>query len=162
MEILIDGHNLIPKVPGISLSDPNDEDELVRLLQQYCRLRRMTVEVYFDRAPVGRAGTRQVGQVKAVYVREGVTADEAIMARLRALGKRARNVQVVSSDRQVQQAARGAHATVVASEAFAQEMESLKSEEPELDPRNRLLSDEELSEWEALFRKGHPNHDSRK
>ncbi len=161
MVILIDGHNLIPKVSGISLSDPNDEDELIRLLQQYCRLRRLTVEVFFDRAPVGRAGTQQAGQVKAVYVREGVTADEAIMDRLRALGKRARNVRVVSSDRQVRQAARGAHATVVASEAFAQEMESLMSEEPELDPRNRLLTDNELSDWEALFRKGHPGHGGR-
>lgn len=162
MLTLIDGHNLIPKVPGINLSDPNDEDELVRLLQQYCRLRRLTVEVYFDRAPVGRAGTQQAGQVKAVYVREGVTADEAIMDRLRALGKRARNVRVVSSDRQVQQAAHGVHAAVMASEVFAQEMENLMSEEPELDPRNRLLSDDELSEWEAFFRKGHPGHEGKK
>jgi hypothetical protein len=161
MVILIDGHNLIPKVPGISLSDPNDEDELVRLLQQYCRLRRLTVEVFFDRAPVGRAGAQQAGQVKAVYVREGVTADEAIMARLRALGKRARNVRVVSSDRQVQQAARGVHAAVITSEAFAQEIENLISEEPELDPRNRLLTDTEVSDWEALFRKGHPRQDGK-
>ena len=160
MIILIDGHNLIPKIPGISLSDPNDEDELIRLLQQYCRLRRRSVEVYFDRAPVGQAGTQQMGQVKAVFVREGVTADEAIMDRLRKLGKRARNAQVISSDRQVQQAARGVHASVVTSEDFSQEIENLMAEEPELDPRNRLLSDHELSEWEALFRKGHPKNDA--
>ena len=98
--------------------------------------------------------------MKAVYVREGVTADEAIMDRLRKLGKRARNAQVISSDRQVQQAARGVHASVVSSEAFAKEIETLMAEEPELDPRNRLLSDHELSEWEALFRKGHPKNDA--
>lgn len=156
MLILIDGHNLIPKIPGINLSDPNDEDELIQILQQFCRLRRKTVEVYFDRAPVGKAGTRQVGQVRAVFVREGVTADEAIMSRLRQLGKRARNVQVVSSDGQVKQAARAAHAAVITSDEFAGELAQLIEEEPELDPRNRLLSDSELSEWEALFRKGHP------
>ena len=156
MLTLIDGHNLIPKVPGINLSDPNDEDDLIQVLQQYCRLRRKTVEVYFDRAPIGLAGMRQVGQVRAVFVRTGVTADEAIMSRLRDLGKRARNAQVVSSDGQVQQAARGVHAVVVTSEAFARELVKLMEEEPELDPRNRLLSDVELSEWEALFRKGHP------
>ncbi|MBG0785524.1 MAG: NYN domain-containing protein [Anaerolineaceae bacterium] len=161
MLLLIDGHNLIPKIPGINLSDPNDEDELIRLLQQFCRLRRRSVEVYFDRAPVGRAGAQQLGSVRAVFVREGVTADEAIMDRLRALGKRARNVQVVSSDRQVQQAARGAHAVVITSEAFAQDIDQLMTEEPEIDPRNRLLTDDELSEWEALFRKGHRGQDRR-
>jgi hypothetical protein len=157
MVILIDGHNLIPHVPGINLSDPNDEDELIRVLQQYCRLRRKTVEVYFDRALVGQAGSRQFGQVLAVFVRDGITADEAIMARLKNLGKRARNVQVVSSDGQVQQAARGAHARVVSSGDFARELGQLMEEEPELDPRNRLLSDRELTEWEALFRRGHPS-----
>lgn len=157
MMILIDGHNLIPHVPGISLTDPDDEGELVRVLQQYCRLRRKTVEVYFDRAPIGQAGTRQMGQVRATFVRSGITADEAIMARLQALGKRARNAQVVSSDRQVQQAARAAHASVVPSDDFARELARMMTEEPELDPRNRLLSEDELTDWEAMFRKGHPS-----
>lgn len=156
MVILIDGHNLIPQVPGIDLTDPDDEVELVRVLQQYCRLRRKSVEVYFDRAPIGQAGERQMGQVRAIFVRDGITADEVIMTRLRNLGKRARNAVVISSDGQVQQAARAAHAEVVSSVAFARELESLMEEEPEVDPRNRLLSDDELIEWEAMFRKGHP------
>ncbi|MDY6872616.1 MAG: NYN domain-containing protein [Chloroflexota bacterium] len=156
MLILIDGHNLIPHMPGLSLTDMDDESELIPFLQEYCRVRRRTVEVYFDRAPVGKAGQRQMGQVKAVFVRANITADEAIMARLAKLGKKARNVLVVSSDRQVQQAARAAHAKVVPSDDFAAELVALKEERPSLDPRNRLLSELELSEWEALFRKGHP------
>jgi uncharacterized protein len=156
MLILIDGHNLIPHLPGLSLKDMDDESELIPFLQEYCRVRRRTVEVYFDRAPAGKAGKRQMGQVTAFYVREGITADEAIMARLAKLGKKARNIQVVSSDRQVQQAARAAHATVVSSAAFSAELVALGEEQPSLDPRNRLLSEPELSEWEALFRRGHP------
>jgi hypothetical protein len=156
MLILIDGHNLIPHMPGLSLKDMDDENELIPFLQGYCRVRRRTGEVYFDRAPVGKAGQRRFGQVTAVYVRAGITADEAIMARLAKLRKKARNVQVVSSDRQVQQAARAAHATVVPSEAFSAELTALGEEQPSLDPRNRLLSESELSEWEALFRRGHP------
>jgi hypothetical protein len=154
--LLIDGHNLIPWVSGINLADPDDEEQLVRVLQNYCRLQRKAVEVYFDRAPAGEAGVRRYGQVKAVFVRSGVTADEAIMVRLRVLGKRARNVLVVSSDRQVQQAARAVHAGVISSDEFASELQSLMNEEPELDPRNRLLTEEEMEEWEALFRKGYP------
>lgn len=156
MVILIDGHNLIPHVPGLSLSDPDDEMQLVQLLQDYCRKRRKTVEVYFDRAPVGQFGERRFGQVNAVFVREGITADEAIMARLKALGRSARNAQVVSSDRQVQQAARAVHARVVTAQEFSADLQTLMTEEPSLDPRNRLLSEDELTAWETLFRRGHP------
>lgn len=157
MTLLIDGHNLIPHISGIDLSAPDDEGELIQLLQEYCRLRRRQVEVYFDRAPVEQAGERRFGQVQAVFVREGRTADEAIMDRLEQLGKRARNVAVVSSDRQVQQAARASHASVVSSKDFAEEWESLSAEEPAFDPRNRLLSDEEVANWEEIFRHGHPH-----
>ena len=156
MLTIIDGHNLIPKIPGMSLADLDDENQLIPLLQTYCRERRNTVEVYFDRAPAGKAGKRGFGQVTAYFVRDGITADEAIMARLQALRKRARNVQVVSSDRQVQAAVRGAHARLVTSEDFARELQAILAETPSLDPRNRLLSEDELSEWEALFRRGHP------
>jgi predicted RNA-binding protein with PIN domain len=162
MAIIIDGHNLIPHIPGISLTDPDDEDKLVRLLQDYCRLRRKQVEVYFDRAPAGQAGERKFGLVRAIFVREGMTADEAIMIRLRKLGKRAKNYTVVSSDRQVKNAARAVHATVIDSATFAAEWQTLIEQEPELDPRNRLLSTEEIESWEALFRHGHPPADDRK
>jgi len=156
MVLLIDGHNLIPHLPGMDLSDPDDEEQLIRLLQDYCRLRRKHVEVFFDRAPVGQAGVRQFGLVKAHFVREGMTADEAIMAQLKKLGKGAKNVIVVSSDRQVAAAARAAHAQVMTSEAFAGECANLTEEEPELDPRDRLLSEEEVKQWESIFKRGHP------
>lgn len=156
MTIIVDGHNLVPQIGGLSLSDPDDEEKLIRILQEYARLRQKKVEVYFDRAPVGRAGERRFGSVRAIFVREGVTADEAIMNRLRQLGKRARNYTVVSADRQVQQAARGAHAAVISSKEFAAAWQTLISQEPELDPRSRLLSEEELADWEQLFKRGHP------
>ena len=37
MPYLIDGHNLIPKVRGLSLQSMDDEMELVELLQEFCR-----------------------------------------------------------------------------------------------------------------------------
>lgn len=156
MALIIDGHNLIPHITGLSLADPDDEEQLVKVLQEYCRLRRMTAEVFFDRAPVGEAGERRYGQVRAYFVREGMTADDAIMARLKHLGKRARNYKVVSSDRQVQAAARAVHAVVVSSEAFAAEWQALAEEDPELDPRNRLLSEAEVESWQDFFKRGHP------
>ena len=151
-ELFIDGHNLIPYIQGISLSDPDDEMMLIQLLQEYCRFRRKKAVVYFDQAPTGFSDLKQYGKVQVHFVHQGRTADEAIIAELLALGTHARNITVVSSDRQVQQAARAAHARVVSSKAFTEEWESLMSEESLLDPRNRLLSEDELAKWEALFK----------
>jgi hypothetical protein len=154
---LIDGHNLIPHIPGIALSDPDDEMKLIQQLQGYCQKKRKRVTVYFDRAPAGQADVRQFGLVRAVFVREGVTADEAIMDNLSKMGKRARNVTVISSDRQVRQAARAVHSKVISSEVFAAEVTAVFNVEPQMDPRNRLLSQEEVAAWEDLFRRGHPD-----
>ena len=158
MVLIIDGHNLIPHMPGVELSDPDDEVKLVQLLQDYCRIHRKRAEVFFDRAPAGMAGVRQYGLVRAHFVREGTTADAAIMAYLKKLGKRAKNTTVVSSDRQVLAAARGAHAEMIRSEAFAATFVQLAEDEPELDPRNRLLDDEEVADWERFFQRGHPSN----
>ncbi len=154
MTYIIDGHNLIPKISGIDLSDTDDEIQLIKVLQDFCRLKRKKAIVYFDQAPPGMSGVKNYGSVRAHFVREGRTADDAIMEKLRKLAKRARNVTVVSSDRQVQRAARAAHAEVMSSNVFAKEWQNLISEEPSLDPRNRTLSDQELIEWEAMFKKG--------
>ena len=151
MTYIIDGHNLIPKIPGLNLSDPDDENQLIHILQRFCRLRRAKAIVYFDQAPPGMSGGKNFGSVRANYVRQGRTADDAIIEKLRKMGRRARNVTVVSSDRQVQQAARAVHAKVMTSDAFAGEWDTLISEEPSLDPRVQPLSEQELAEWEALF-----------
>jgi predicted RNA-binding protein with PIN domain len=151
MALIIDGHNLIAQLPGISLADPEDEEKLINLLQAYCRVKRKKVEVYFDRAPAGYAGKERHGLVLAIFVPSGTTADEAIMARLKKLGKKARNMKVVSSDRQVQAATRAAHAMVVASDEFVIEWQSIVAEKPDLDPRNKPLTQEEVEAWEDIF-----------
>lgn len=161
MQYLIDGHNLIPHIPGLSLSDPDDEHKLIKVLQEYSRIRQKKIDVYFDQAAVGWAGQANFGQVKAVYVQRGMTADQAIMNRLKKLGKRARNVLVVSSDRQVQQAACAVHASVMTSDMFSAEYQRLMQEEPELDPRSRLLSPDEVEMWERFFQHGHPTKDDK-
>ena len=46
--IIVDGHNLIPKIKGLSLKMLDDESELIQILQEYARLTRKKIEVYFD------------------------------------------------------------------------------------------------------------------
>ena len=80
------------------------------------------MEVYFDNAPPGEAGQRSFGTVKAIFVRQGVPADEAIRGRLLALGREAHNWTVVSSDREVQTAAQHAHAKTLTAATFARQL----------------------------------------
>lgn len=159
---LIDGHNLIPKIPGRSLRDIDDEQDLIALLQRYCAARGRDVEVFFDKAPVGYSGTRSYGRVTAHFVRQGITADDAIRRRLASLGNQSRNATVVSSDRQVQSEARSRQAAVIPSETFAAELASLlppsepdqkgrpKPRKPK-DSGSTQLTQEEIDEWLRLF-----------
>ena len=153
MPYLIDGHNLIPKIPGLSLKSLDDEIQLIERVQEYCRKSGKKAEVYFDNAAPGQAGTRVFGRVKAHFISTGRTADQAIVARLRRMQREAKNWQVVSSDRQVAAAARSFHAQVISSEAFARSMQSTASEDipdpgVETDP---TLDPEEVEAWLDLF-----------
>jgi len=151
MSYLIDGHNLIPHLPGLSLSQIDDEMRLVEWLQGYCQKKHRNVEVFFDQAPPGFLPTRKFGRVTAHFVRQGSTADAAIQGRLLRMGKSARNDSVVSSDRQVQAAARQAHAQVIPSDVFASELVRL-SEEAQAGPQADLESSkEDIAYWEDQF-----------
>jgi predicted RNA-binding protein with PIN domain len=151
MPYLIDGHNLIPKV-GLHLDSPDDEMELVAILQEFARLKRQQVEVYFDGAPIGYDGTRRLGTVRAHFVKLGQTADNAIRARLNNMAKDARNWIVVSSDREVQSAARVVHAQIVSSEEFVKILRAAVSSAPKTSIVDKKLSPAEVDEWLKIFR----------
>lgn len=151
MPFLIDGHNLIPKL-GISLRSVDDEMELVSRLQAWCRADRANVEVYFDGAPAGQTGTRKWGRVSGHFVRLGSTADAAIRARLKSLGRAARNWTVVTSDRAVQAEARAVGARVVSSDAFAAQVKASTRAPAERSENEAGMSDSEVEEWLRLFR----------
>ena len=155
MPYLIDGHNLIPRA-GLRLDSIDDEMELIALLQEFCRRERKQVEVYFDGAPPFQAGIRRLGHVRAVFVRQGTTADDAIRNRLKKLGREARNWTVVSSDRQVQAEARAAAAEILSSDTFAA---LLKQADPSSENPNgdKPLSPSEVDEWLKLFEQRNPN-----
>ncbi len=152
MAYLIDGHNLIPKIPGLSLADPDDEMRLVEMVQRLCQRQRKRAEVFFDQAPPGMAGSRRSGWVLMHFVRQGLTADEAIARRLKSLGGEARNWTVVSSDHRVQAEARAYGARVVSAEDFVWWLRATGSSEAEkLSPKETLLSPEEVDYWLRLF-----------
>jgi predicted RNA-binding protein with PIN domain len=150
MRYLVDGHNLIPNLPGLALELLDDEVELVQRLQAFCALGAHHVDVYFDKAPAGQAGTRRFGRVTAHFVRAGRTADAAIAQRLTALGRSARQWCVVSSDRSVQAAAHAAQAEVLTSQVFALRMQAAPVA-PAVELREMPPEPGEVDEWLRIF-----------
>lgn len=153
MVYLIDGHNLIPKIRGLSLELLDDENQLIELLQEFCRRRRKTAEVFFDNAPPGQPSARLFGPVKARFIRQGQTADQAIYRRLEQLGRSARNYTIVSSDRQVKATARASGAQTIPAEEFARLIrEALQDSSGESAQREETsLQPEEIDDWLELF-----------
>ncbi len=150
MPYLIDGHNLIPKL-GLHLDSPDDELQLIGIIQEFARLSRRETEIYFDGAPVGQARTQRFGTVTAHFVRVGSSADVAIKAHIKRLGRAAHNWTIVTSDRDIQVTARAAHAAVLSSEEFAVQIQHLRRsvERPAGEPE---MTPEQLAEWLKLFR----------
>jgi predicted RNA-binding protein with PIN domain len=159
MNYIIDGHNLIAKIPGLDLSMLDDEQRLIELLNRYGQHSRGRIEVYFDRAPVGQAGAQNYGRVRAHFVPQSQTADDAIRVRLIRLGRAARNWVVITSDRSVQAAGREAHAGVMSAEEFARMLQanllqaSLRAR-PEIEGRSadEPISEAEVNEWLTIFK----------
>ena len=159
MEYYIDGHNLIPKISGIRLSDYNDETELLVRIQEYARLSRRKCTVFFDKAPENKTRDANYGTLHVIHVTHHMKADEEIIDRVVRLGKmRAKEVTVVSSDQHVQWQCRQAGAAVINSEVFAENMNrtfssgernvkhSKKSQR--MEPK---LSQREVEEWLEIF-----------
>lgn len=149
MPVLIDGHNLIGRVPKLSLQNPDDEESLVRLLQSYQARTGKTVVVVFDPgAESTLSQKRRLGKVEIVFASPRSSADAVIARRVR----RSRNPQewlVVTSDRELAQAVIQQGARVRNADDFAVEL-GPPSEEP-LDWKNASLSSEEVESWLALF-----------
>jgi uncharacterized protein len=152
MIYLVDGHNLIPKVPGFSLRSVDDEMQLVELLQIFARLKRKKVEIYFDKAAVGQAGTKKIGMITVHFVRQGSSADQAIRQRLEKSIKENHNYRVVTSDHAVQNAARLNQAEIQSSESFVKEvMDGLYRSNQESNSTDQKVVEEEVNEWLEVF-----------
>jgi uncharacterized protein len=153
MPYLVDGHNLIPKVPGLSLKAIDDEIKLIELLQDFCQKARKRADIYFDNAAPGQPAAQKYGAVTAHFVRKGRTADDAIRARLSHMGKSAANWTVVSSDRGVQDAARTWRAQVLSAEGFVRKMQAASAAaQSNDDERSRIgESNDEIEDWLREF-----------
>ncbi|WP_174842860.1 NYN domain-containing protein [Candidatus Oscillochloris fontis] len=155
MPILIDGHNLIGHLHGVSLADPDDEAQLVMLLRRYATAKRgRRVVVIFDGGVYGHPDNLNGYGVEARFAKSPSDADSELIRRIRAV-KRRDEWQVVSSDRVVIGEARAKGLTVISSQQFAHRLEVLNAPKPTVSIRekrnDRPLSPAEIAEWMRLF-----------
>lgn len=149
MPLLIDGHNLIGRLPDLHLDDPDDEAKLVARLRTYCARTGKRVTVVFDRGlPGGRSRELSSGRVEVVFAATGHTADGILRERIRRV-RDPRGLTVVTSDREIIAAARASGARVVRSEEFAARLGAPPRADDER--KDRHLSAEEIREWLRVF-----------
>ena len=160
MVLFIDGHNLISKIPGLALGQPDDEAHLIEILQEYARISRAAIEIFFDKASPGFSGKRTVGTLKVHYVPEKTTADEAIIRRVQSAEKRSKEITVVSSDHHVQNQVKALGAKTLTSDQFSKDVIRIlqkpipRGGEQSAPKLERPLNDDEVAEWMKLFNSG--------
>jgi predicted RNA-binding protein with PIN domain len=151
-KLIIDGHNLIPKIHGLHLKDEDDEARLIDLLQEYCRLARRQAELYFDGSPEPQKSNRKNGLVHVHYIKLGYSADDAIIQFVRNLGSDKDNWTVISSDHRIQNAVLASGCKVMGSDAFARLISTTLSSEIAIQQkRDKPPSVGEIDEWLKLF-----------
>jgi len=149
MPYLIDGHNLIGAFPGMALSDPDDEHQLLRILERFGHATRRKVVVFFDRGQPGMGPLSRAGSmVRAHFVPPPQQADDAILEFLRGR-KDARHYTIVSSDTKVCDRSRRAGAKVVSSQEFAREVRDRLRQAGKEKPPD---APEDFDLWMDIFR----------
>lgn len=168
MIYLVDGHNLIGKMPDIELSDPDDEEKLTARLQNWARGdRKRKVDLYFDSGPFGGIAPHLSGLgVKVRFTKIGQTADEVLIERLKKV-KNPQEYTLVTSDREIIAVARKRRVGYIRSEEFvvllieermadAAALQKANEPAPPADPATSdtpEISDEEVAQWMELFKK---------
>jgi predicted RNA-binding protein with PIN domain len=153
MPTLIDGHNLIGKLPEIDLADPDDEAKLVLKLRTYCARTGKKVTVVFDHGlPGGKSHELSGGGVDVRFASVGRTADGVLRERIRR-SRNPRNLTVITSDRRIIQDAEARRARVMRSEEFAELISRAPAqddERPDEKPDGKP-SDGEVGYWLKRF-----------
>lgn len=156
MRYLVDGHNLIGKLPDLSLQDMDDEPKLIQRLHVFAQRIGTPIAVVFDPGSNYVPPQRQsYSDVKASYAKRDKTADQLIITRVRN-ARNPREITVVTSDRALAGRVRVLGAGVISSDEFVRIMQPADSspDVAELEAEERAnvhLDPKEVDEWLDLF-----------
>jgi len=147
MPYIIDGHNLIGHLSGISLSDMDDEQLLLSMLEVYFKGIRKKAFVYFDQGSI--FGNRDFNSafLEVKFVRFPKTADQAIIEKLKSLKGNAKNFHIVSSDNWVINNSQKLGAKVISSEFFGRKI----IEKNRIAKKKNTTNDDNVEYWLNIF-----------
>ena len=151
MKLLVDGHNLIGKMPDIDLADEDDEARLVSRLRQFAMRTGHKITVIFDGGLPGGPSVELSGSgVTVIFAPTGHQADPLIIKRIRQMRDRSA-WRVVSSDQAILSAAGRYKQRVQHSEELAAELAEFASPDDPVDPRLNAPSEDEVEAWLSEF-----------
>jgi uncharacterized protein len=157
MHYLIDGHNLIGRMPDIDLADPDDEIKLILRLRSWAaRKRRRRVTLIFDRGlPGGTDRGLSSGDVKVVFASSGRSADMLLIKRIRSVGN-PKETTLVSSDQRIIHEAEARRMPVMKAEEFVMELTSQGKQSElagneETQAEDKSLNESDIAMWLDLF-----------
>lgn len=153
--LLLDGHNLIGRAPGLSLEREEEARELLlRRIGAAKGSGRRQVVVVFDGNRPGSAKEGAFGGLRVVYSPEGGSADEEILRRV--ARERRGQATVVTSDRRLAQRALDLGAAVESCESFlgrlGRDAAGRRDSAPPAAPR---LAPGEVEAWIQAFQGKH-------
>ncbi len=160
MPYLIDGHNVIGKLPDIALDDPNDEAKLVQKLAGFAARTGKRCVVVFDSGLPGGKSRMSTGMVEVVFASHRSDADRLIMGRIRNASDPT-NWTVVSSDNQVQAAGQQRRMKTLSTADFIALLQAPFTSVVDDDPgeaENVHQSEDEINYWLNRFM-GNPDAD---
>jgi predicted RNA-binding protein with PIN domain len=154
MPVIVDGHNLIGKMPSISLSDPEDEAKLVRILARHLLQRRQRGIVVFDKGAESDSAPRLKGpNLRVIFAPPGGSADAIIMDMIKR-DPNPKGLTIVSSDNEIRRCARSRRARLVSAEDYVKQLESQPPQRSVGAARDAECSDIDVEEWLEYFDRG--------
>lgn len=159
-EIIVDGYNLLHKLPaGVPLRSLEErrEDMETRLLG-FQRSSRQNVTVVYD-GNRAYGPSEETGALGRIFTASGTTADEWIIDYLKSLGRSARMFTIVTSDRLIRTHASALGASCMLSEEFVKTHLRGKAKRTEETARpdhpnkfgSGALGDREVARWMKEF-----------
>jgi len=147
MNYLVDGHNLIGRMSGIALSDPDDEAKLVDLLSRWTqREPRHNITVVFDGGVYGHPSRLGSDHVRVIFAHHPRSADSVLEDLLRQASGAGKTV-LVSDDRAVKSVAAERGVSVVACSVFVEQL--LQPRAPRARPARRLRPEPKVARSEV-------------
>jgi predicted RNA-binding protein with PIN domain len=150
MPYLIDGHNVIGQMPGLSLADPDDEAKLAALVRRWCARENRKAVLIFDGGLPGGPSSLSNGDVAVIFASERHnTGDDLLLNRIRD-EKNPTGLIVVSSDQRIVTAAKGRRMAVVPAREFGRALAGIP-QAGKTAAKEQGLGGDEVAEWEKLF-----------